>query len=210
MCLIVTAKNCIKNYRWTRSRQGAAKNRSHSIDKMKMKRILQNFRKGSGRGELLGTSDLTGRESRPVQAEDEEEDDDTSLYTTTTTHNQQLEVEFHFSEDKKGGNKESTLSETTTSASELSHSKMTSSEPQHAAFTPKMPQAPITNETITEHPPQQQYPPDRYAETRDLVKKFIADIWNRGELDLIPSVCSPSLRCNGNNGAFMTRLYSLS
>lgn len=36
--------------------------------------------------------------------------------------------------------------------------------------------------------------------TRDLVKKFIADIWNRGEIDLIPSVCSPSLRFNGNTG----------
>jgi len=36
--------------------------------------------------------------------------------------------------------------------------------------------------------------------TRSLVKKFIADIWNRGELDLIPEVCSPSLRFNGNAG----------
>ena len=33
--------------------------------------------------------------------------------------------------------------------------------------------------------------------TRELVKKFIADIWNRGELDLIPDVVSPSLRFNG-------------
>jgi hypothetical protein len=33
--------------------------------------------------------------------------------------------------------------------------------------------------------------------TRSLVKKFIADIWNRGEVDLIPEVCSPSLRFNG-------------
>lgn len=36
--------------------------------------------------------------------------------------------------------------------------------------------------------------------TRSLVKKFIADIWNRGEIDLIPEVCSPSLRFNGNTG----------
>jgi hypothetical protein len=42
---------------------------------------------------------------------------------------------------------------------------------------------------------------DRAQQTRDLVKKFIADIWNRGELDLIPEVCSPSLRFNGNTGA---------
>jgi steroid delta-isomerase-like uncharacterized protein len=36
--------------------------------------------------------------------------------------------------------------------------------------------------------------------TRSLVKKFIADIWNRGEIDLIPDVCSPNLRFNGNTG----------
>jgi hypothetical protein len=36
--------------------------------------------------------------------------------------------------------------------------------------------------------------------TRVLVKKFIADIWNRGEIDLIPDICSPSLRFNGNTG----------
>lgn len=42
---------------------------------------------------------------------------------------------------------------------------------------------------------------DRSAETRHLVKKYIADIWNRGELELIPAVCSPALRINGNTGA---------
>lgn len=36
--------------------------------------------------------------------------------------------------------------------------------------------------------------------TRDLVKKFIADIWNRGELDMIPSVCSAKIRFNGMSG----------
>ena len=36
--------------------------------------------------------------------------------------------------------------------------------------------------------------------TRDLVKKFISDIWNRGELDLIPQVCSAKIRFNGNTG----------
>jgi predicted ester cyclase len=36
--------------------------------------------------------------------------------------------------------------------------------------------------------------------TRSLVKRFIADIWNRGEVDCIPEVCSPSLRFNGNTG----------
>jgi hypothetical protein len=36
--------------------------------------------------------------------------------------------------------------------------------------------------------------------TRELVKKFIADIWNRGELDLICEVCHPDLRFNGYTG----------
>ena len=36
--------------------------------------------------------------------------------------------------------------------------------------------------------------------TRDLVKRFISDIWNRGEIELIPRVCHPSLRFNGHVG----------
>jgi predicted ester cyclase len=54
----------------------------------------------------------------------------------------------------------------------------------------------------TGRPPQSPEPEENKinALTRELVKKFIADIWNRGEVDLIPSVCSPSLRFNGNTG----------
>jgi len=36
--------------------------------------------------------------------------------------------------------------------------------------------------------------------TRELVKKFISDIWNRGEVEMIPKVCHPSLRFNGHVG----------
>jgi predicted ester cyclase len=36
--------------------------------------------------------------------------------------------------------------------------------------------------------------------TRELVKKFISEIWNRGEVELIPKVCHPSLRFNGHVG----------
>lgn len=46
-------------------------------------------------------------------------------------------------------------------------------------------------------------PDDRLASievTRELVKKFISDIWNRGEVELIPKVCHPSLRFNGHVG----------
>ena len=38
------------------------------------------------------------------------------------------------------------------------------------------------------------------ATTRELVKKFVADIWNKGDLELIPRVCSKGLRFNGLNG----------
>ncbi|OEU14840.1 hypothetical protein FRACYDRAFT_241397 [Fragilariopsis cylindrus CCMP1102] len=36
--------------------------------------------------------------------------------------------------------------------------------------------------------------------TRDLVKTFIGKIWNHGEIEYIPVVCSPSLRFNGRDG----------
>eukprot|EP00980_Cylindrotheca_fusiformis_P024718 scaffold12328_cov86-Cylindrotheca_fusiformis.AAC.4 len=36
--------------------------------------------------------------------------------------------------------------------------------------------------------------------TRELVKQFISAIWNRGEVELIPDVCHPSLRFNGQVG----------
>lgn len=38
------------------------------------------------------------------------------------------------------------------------------------------------------------------AVTRELVKGFIADIWNRGDIELISKLCSPSLRFNGHVG----------
>jgi steroid delta-isomerase-like uncharacterized protein len=36
--------------------------------------------------------------------------------------------------------------------------------------------------------------------TRQLVKSFIAEIWNRGNIELISTLCSPSLRFNGHVG----------
>jgi steroid delta-isomerase-like uncharacterized protein len=63
----------------------------------------------------------------------------------------------------------------------------------------------ITTTTVRVAPPQStaistSVLPDTTEQTRTLVKKFIADIWNRGEIDLIPSVCSANLRFNGNVG----------
>lgn len=37
-------------------------------------------------------------------------------------------------------------------------------------------------------------------QTRQLVKGFIADIWNRGDIDLIKEICHPALRFNGHVG----------
>ena len=35
---------------------------------------------------------------------------------------------------------------------------------------------------------------------RELVKRYIAEIWNCGEVDLIPQLCSPHLRFSGTGG----------
>ena len=40
----------------------------------------------------------------------------------------------------------------------------------------------------------------RNAVTRELVKQFIADVWNRGDLDLIPKICAKGIRFNGSEG----------
>lgn len=41
---------------------------------------------------------------------------------------------------------------------------------------------------------------ERAAVTRELVKQYVADIWNRGDLDLIPKICARGLRFNGSAG----------
>jgi predicted ester cyclase len=56
--------------------------------------------------------------------------------------------------------------------------------------------------------PQQQQPQQQLLlqheiqseQTRDLVKAFIGEIWNRGEIESIERVCSPRLRFNGHTG----------
>ena len=62
--------------------------------------------------------------------------------------------------------------------------------------------------STTTHPPKTAWsavppPSTTTEETRDLVKQFIADVWNRGALDRIPNICSPSLRFNGNTGTLI-------
>ena len=50
-------------------------------------------------------------------------------------------------------------------------------------------------------PPQQLLPHEiEIEQTRDLVKVFIGEIWNRGEIESIEKVCSPRLRFNGHIG----------
>ena len=41
---------------------------------------------------------------------------------------------------------------------------------------------------------------ERAAISRELVKQYVADIWNRGDLELIPKVCARGLRFNGSAG----------
>ena len=49
---------------------------------------------------------------------------------------------------------------------------------------------------------QQQLTPQEIQseQTRELVKIFIGEIWNRGEIESIQKVCSPRLRFNGHTG----------
>lgn len=73
---------------------------------------------------------------------------------------------------------------------------------------PSQPNGTRITTTVRVPPPPRKQPEAREnpaedtaaASTRELVKRFIADIWNRGEVDLIPEVCSPGLRFNGNTG----------
>ena len=63
----------------------------------------------------------------------------------------------------------------------------------------KTPPSPVSDTQVTNMPAGD----ERLATievTRELVKKFISDIWNRGEVELIPHVCHPSLRFNGHVG----------
>lgn len=73
-------------------------------------------------------------------------------------------------------------------------------QPARQAFEPT--QIPPAKET--EAPPSLNVDPviqmERAAITRELVKQYVADIWNRGDLDLIPKVCARGLRFNGSAG----------
>lgn len=75
----------------------------------------------------------------------------------------------------------------------------TPAEQQQQQVPPQQQEPPVNSSSVTDMPVGD--PAFAKAEvTRDLVKKFISDIWNRGELDLIPHVCSPKIRFNGNTG----------
>jgi hypothetical protein len=69
--------------------------------------------------------------------------------------------------------------------------------------TAALPTVPIATNHDEQHQINNSLPPLRCDETRHLVKQFIAAIWNRGELEIIPDVCSPSLRFNGNTGTYV-------
>lgn len=143
---------------------------------MRVKKLLTKFRR---KDELSGTVDLTGQPSPNHLRDDDEEDeevtyDDTSLYTS---------------------NKPTEGTDSSYDPDSYFRATTTTKEPMKESS----PYVPHSSESAST-PIHTNLPPDRYAETRNLVKKFIADIWNRGELELIPQVCSPSLRFNGNTG----------
>ncbi|CAB9518047.1 SnoaL-like polyketide cyclase [Seminavis robusta] len=48
--------------------------------------------------------------------------------------------------------------------------------------------------------------PTPVEETKDLVKFYLGQIWNRGHLDLIPQICSPDIRMNGSDGSSFDKI----
>jgi len=149
-----------------------------------------------------------------------DDEDANSLYTDTSkriSQNQKAygEVESYFSTSDASNDANSAKQATvnTNDSNTTSSPRGPPVPPRVTTTTVRVPPPPVPsmlNSSPSSSPQrittgsQQQSPPDssRCAETRNLVKKFIADIWNRGDIDMIPSVCSPSLRFNGNAGTY--------
>lgn len=159
---------------------------------------LRKSKAGSEHSKVVANDHTATASVSKQDADDEEET--TSVYTNSPNHttllaNANEDYDDMYNEDlpHKIGSSDIIGADTTTTTT-------TTSKPQ--SITRGKSHPPSQTEQL--HQQQQlTYPMDRYAETRDLVKKFIADIWNRGELDLIPDVCSPSLRFNGNTGTLV-------
>ena len=81
--------------------------------------------------------------------------------------------------------------------------KLTAEELVQYGRTPTVPQAPAASPSDARAAAAPSDGDDSSATiemTRELVKGFIADIWNRGDVDLIKKICHPSLRFNGHVG----------
>jgi len=82
---------------------------------------------------------------------------------------------------------------TSTSSGSIGRAKERRQEQQ------QKPQHPQQNQNQHQHQQQLQYEIQN-EQTRELVKVFIGEIWNRGEIESIQKVCSPRLRFNGHTG----------
>lgn len=71
---------------------------------------------------------------------------------------------------------------------------------QYGRTGPTAPQAPADGKSNVATPSDGDDSSATIEMTRELVKGFIADIWNRGDVDLIKKICHPSLRFNGHVG----------
>lgn len=162
-----------------------------------MKRILKSFRPKQQQS-AVGTGDLTGSSRR---ASLDESDDDGSDNDDAEVHYAVADVD----DDNTAHNKNNNATRASYDTPVISNAKSaTTYDETVESYYNNSEKAATKNgghRVVTGMPPP---PPPRAStrcdETRNLVKKFIADIWNRGELDLIPDVCSPSLRFNGNTG----------
>jgi hypothetical protein len=172
---------------------------------MKMKRLLKTFRTKSGREitrqqhhhhqkRPTSTQDFTAGRSRPAALDVEESETVTDVYTDShrpSSDKAYGEVQ-NYSAVNENGRRTTTTTVRIPPPPPSSGAAVPPPEKQQQEASASSSNAvAVGDDAAKRHSAEQ---------TRNLVKKFIADIWNRGEVDLIPEVCSPSLRFNGNTG----------
>ena len=163
-----------------------------SIQKQRRNSPLSHPPTHDRRDTTLTTTTTTNHHHHPPQQQQQLDpsdiDNDDDIYHTNDDHQQ-----YHHS--------------TTTPA--VTHASLSSSSPappesiaaELERYYQPQPSPPVTTTTFNHHSTTST------DETRDLVKQFLADIWNRGALDMIPVLCSPSLRFNGNTGACVSCVW---
>ena len=140
-----------------------------------------------------------------IDEEDDEDDEEEASQNSESTPSSGSESKSRRSEQqpKQQQNNDEMISRTSGASAASSAAPSTATTP--IVETPTTTTTTTTTATTTVTPPEPVVVvvDEREVQievTRELVKKFISDIWNRGEVELIPTVCHPSLRFNGHVG----------